>query len=200
MSEKQSQATPEISDEAYSEFVRALFNWSGDNAKDFTHAMLGVVTEIHELRHAIDEVNGVEEIGDMTFYFEALTQVAERAIGEPILLARVGILNKIGDLYKECAIKGPVAVLQDVCNGLLDISKRWVGYGKAPENFNELLLWVAAIGYTANVTSPYPCTDLQRVRAANMAKLMKRYKGGKFSQIDALNRDLEAERAVLASA
>lgn len=201
MSENQPQAAPEISQEAYSAFVRELFNRSGDPAKDFTHAMLGIVTEIHELMNATDEVNALEELGDMSFYAEALSQVIGDITGENLHEASPAeAAGKFAGLYEMCAKEGPKAVLKEACNDLLDVAKRWVGYGKAPENFGFLFSGVVAITGIANFACPYPCTDNQRINAANMAKLMKRYKGGKYSQLDALNRDLEAEREVLASA
>lgn len=181
----------------YPEFVRDLFNRSGDPSKDFTHAILGIVTEVHEYLSATDEGNGLEELGDLAFFLEALGQVC---------LDRQGFLNtQLGEegvvsLFELADKVGTSAVIADVCNTLLDDAKRWVGYGKEPKPLNEVFQTAADLVHFVNVTGPYPVIDVNKIIAANQRKLLRRYKGGKFSQRAALVRDLEAEHVALAAA
>jgi hypothetical protein len=176
----------------YADFVRKLFNRSGDPSKDFTHAILGIVTEIHEYQHSVDDVNGVEELGDIAFYLVALRQVIEDHTGvalttvEPVaqmLSAQVGLYE-----YFDSEV-----------NYLQDVAKRWVGYGKAPTHFRELFNRAVLLTALVNGDGEYPCEDLEKIQTTNMRKLLKRYPGGEFSQYHALVRDLDAEREALAA-
>lgn len=180
---------------SYGDFVRALFNASGDPSKDFTHAILGVVTEIHEYLSATDEVNGLEELGDLAFYVQALRQVVEDHTG----VVEEFELTAVEHLFNEADIYGAAAVTADVCNSLLDDAKRWVGYGKEPRNLYEVLCTVQDLAVFVNDTGLFPCHDVARIQAANRAKLNTRYQNGVYTQAQALNRNLESERAVLAS-
>lgn len=200
MSENTPQATPEISPETYSAFVRKLFNRSGDPSKDFTHAILGIVTEIHELEQATDDVNALEEIGDMQFYLAALVQVVDDFLDS---LPKSDVQQMVLKGHMTLDVQSPEharAVVLDSCNALLDIAKRWVGYGKVPGDIINLPGFAVAVCDAANEFGEYPCLDTEKAAAANMAKLLVRYPGGEFDQYRALNRDLGAERAVLASA
>ena len=200
MSENQTQATPEISPAAYDIFVRKLFNRSGDPSKDFTHALLGIATEIDELLRAEDEVNGLEETGDLQFYIVALRQVIQDFTSASVPTDRDAISDAYDALTLQAAKLGSREVILGAIAGLLDIAKRWVGYGKAPEDFESVYNGTITLVTFAGFISEYGDADVGKAVAANVAKLSKRYKGGAFSQTDALIRDLEAEREALASA
>ena len=188
MSETQSPGTP-----TYSEFVRRLFNRNGNPASDFAHAILGIVTEIHEYEFAKDPVNGLEELGDLQFYVVALRQVVEDILGHTLPTPA------LPDLPTSVAFK-PREAVYDLSTIILDHAKRWVGYGKQPTDLMSVFNTAATLVYFANITGPYPCTDYQRIEAVNMAKLLKRYPGGEFDAFRAVVRDLDGERAVLESA
>ena len=180
----------------YADFVRKLFNRSGDLSKDYTHAILGVVTEIHEYLTATDEVNGLEELGDLAFYIEALAQVVFDATGERPVRdkeADEGLARTIMDT------ENLGLLISNMSTDLLDSAKRWVGYGKQPPSlsgeFNNALNLVSFV----NAVGPFPSSDLARIKAVNMAKLLKRYPGGEFDAYRAVVRDLDGERAVLES-
>jgi hypothetical protein len=181
----------------YYDFVQKLFNRSGDPSKDAAHAILGVVTEIHEYLSATDEVNGLEELGDLAFYVMALRQVIETVIGPFPDNAMEPSLNAFGEQAKDVGI---TAVISGVSNELLDIAKRWIGYGKEPKDFIQLYTVARALVHYVNITGPYPCYESARIITVNMAKLLKRYPGGEFDAYRAVVRDLEAERAVLQTA
>lgn len=188
MKEIQSPGTP-----TYSEFVRRLFNRSGNPASDFTHAILGIVTEIHEYEFAKDAVNGLEELGDLRFYIVALRQVIEDLTGLPLPPTALPDLSTAKPAY-------PRGTVDDMSTALLDHAKRWIGYGKQPADLVSVFNTTATLAYFANITGPYPCGDYRRIEAVNMAKLLKRYPGGEFDAFRAVVRDLDGERAVLESA
>ena len=194
MSENQSPITNEI----YGAFVRKLFNRSGDPSKDFTHAILGIATEIHELQNATDAVNAIEELGDLSFYLVALGQVVEDHEG--VLTGDFDPeegLRTLIDLSRSTSINTAIA---NTVNTLLDDAKRWVGYGKKPKSLPEVFRTCAELVIFVNMTSQYTCRDSSKILRANMAKLLERYPGGEFSQYHALVRDLDAERVVLQAA
>lgn len=183
----------------YAEFVNRLFNWSDDPSKNFGHAILGIVTEIHEYLSAEDALNGLEELGDIEFYVEALRQLVQNRTGIPTAQFDPDSVSK---LHADCdnALGGPAQVIADLCNTLLDDAKRWIGYGKEPRSLNEVFNTCRDLVTLVNWTGPYPCTDVTRIREVNMKKLMKRYPGGDFSAHFAVNRDVGAERVVLQTA
>lgn len=181
----------------YSGFVKSLYNRSGDISKDFTHAVLGLVTETHELFAAKEEVNAIEEIGDLAFYLEALRQTLDAhsplvaAEFEAHLNARINVLVAEVDEGK----------LADVVNEWLDLAKRWVGYGKAPTMSTSVLM-AEAIALVSVVVGGMsePGTAsarMEKAKLVNVEKLLKRYNGMQFNAERAVNRDLPAERAVL---
>lgn len=193
MSENQSLGTP-----TYSDFVRKLFNRSGDLSKDFTHAVLGISTELHELATATDEVNANEELGDLEFYLEALDQVVGDMLTEPFPAQE--ITPELEALRDKAQQYGIMFAMLDASNQLQDTAKRWVGYGKVPADPVGVWRLAAAVVVFSRITCAYPNEDVEQIRRINMAKLLKRYPGGEFSAYHALVRDLEAERVVLQTA
>lgn len=205
MSESNNADRPDLAAE-YDEFVRTLFQRSPhlDYSKDFTHAILGVVTEIHELRNATDAINAVEESGDLLFYVGALNQVATDALG-----ATYDTLKDYFSPADAQDVKTRYRVMMDCVsnsavdhelNDLLDHAKRWVGYGKAPANMASVCALVSLIASSelAAATIKFdiePSTE--EIVRANMRKLEARYKDRKFTQDQALNRDLGSEHIAL---
>ena len=190
MSENQSPSTP-----SYDDFVRKLFNRTGDNSKDFAHAILGIVTEVHELLDATDEVNALEEVGDLAFYSQALDQVITEIEG-PCTRSdeqRIARLTEYAAKAQETHISH---VLAKLSASLLDSAKRWIGYGKMPPSLRDTQEDAECfIALVKNLRGSN--FDADRVIKANMAKLLKRYPGGEFDAYRAVVRDLEAERVVL---
>lgn len=182
----------------YYDFVKKLFNRTGDPSKDFAHCILGIVTEIHEYYTATDKVNAIEELGDMQFYLVALAQVVEEHSG-PFIVD--GSTTKVPDLFEAADKIGIHNVISGSCNTLLDDAKRWVGYGKEPKSLSEVFNAVSDLVFFVSRTGFYPVndTDADRIKLVNMAKLLKRYPGGEFSAYHAVVRDLAGERAVLES-
>lgn len=174
------------------DLVKRLFNRTGDISKDVTHAILGVVTEVHELKHATDEVNALEELGDLMFFLQALTMVVSEHLGTEIDIQDPRLEQAYRTIVEENAGQDPTEA--QLRFDLLNETKRWVGYDREPSEFFHLL--VKASMYALQ-NPDFLEADLDAALAANIAKLEKRYPKGRFDAEDATNRNLEAERAAL---
>lgn len=182
----------------YADFVRKLFAVSGDPSKDFTHAILGIVTEAFELVNANDAVHALEEKGDLIFYMQALIQVAcdhEGLTLEDIREFPALDIDYPWDLTDSASDKSSSGSIY-----LMDQAKRWVGYGKAPESLAHTVRVAAAVVYLALTNCGYALESSEEIVSANMKKLLKRYPDKVFNQEHALVRDLAGERKVLEDA
>lgn len=184
-----------LRDVGYPAFVAGLFNRSHEPRVDFTHAILGVATEITELLFADDEVNSLEELGDLRFYGQATLNLVEEFTGDDFPYELVG--QEITKLVNVGNIEGVEDAIDKARTELLDICKRWIGYGKEP---SDLALagakTLALVLYTSDHCR-YPEPDVDRIELANVAKLLDRYKSLQFSAERAVNRDAASERRVL---
>lgn len=189
---KQQTAIEVLATVGYEGFVKSLYNRTGDLSKDFSHAVLGIVTECHEYLTATDEVNAVEEAGDLCFYLTALKQVLDEM--SPI---DDEAYNK---LYDAASARMETEDFQVVSTYVewLDLAKRWVGYGKSPTmHTTELLANASALVSFVVSCGPVGEPDMHKVLLVNVEKLLQRYNGMTFSAERAVNRDLFAEREVL---
>lgn len=190
---KQQTAIEVLATVGYEGFVKSLYNRTGDLSKDFTHAVLGIITESHEYLTATDEVNAIEEAGDLAFYLTALKHVLEDFA--PTDEDTFGLALEAAYVrFSEDGLDNIQAVFIE----WLDLAKRWVGYGKAPSMATTQLLGEAA-ALVAFVTENGAAGDIDthKVLLVNVEKLLKRYNGMTFSAERAVNRDLFAEREVL---
>lgn len=181
----------------YDGFVRSLFNRSGDPAKDFAHAVLGIVTEIYELRQAPDKVNAIEEGGDLTFYTQALGQVINDFTGKDHVT--VEEIDEYIERHMEAHVGTMSTYVDKLCNELLDSAKRWAGYGKVPPDLTGDLCKALFVVLTS-LEDTNTTTNTTKLERVNVEKLLERYNGMQFTLDRAINRDLVAERAVLESA
>lgn len=187
-----------ISNVDYADFVMGLLNRSpGDLSKDFAHVLLGISTETLELTMSTDSVNELEEVGDVVFYTQAAHCILFELVG-----GAPPLMGNLDPLYLVGARTG-VEVMQDM-EHLLDKTKRWVGYGLTPtaEDADRMHRTIsnmlqAVMRDSATQLELLPDDLLQKAKDRNVAKLRKRYKTGRFSVEQAVNRDLEAERAAL---
>lgn len=184
----------------YKAFVAKLFNRTGDLSKDFTHAVLGIVTEIDELFHAKDATNALEERGDLKFFLVALQIVAEDYIaanpGQEVP-AEETLLNFRKALEHIVQSELAYQPLHEINVGLMDEAKRWVGYGRQPKNIHLTMFKASLAVEVAGQLCDFQGTTWDDAMRANMAKLLVRYPGGEFDAYRAVERDLEAERAEL---
>lgn len=187
-----------LRDVGYGGFVKALFSRSNDRSKDWTHACLGVATEITELLFATDAVNGLEESGDLRFYGQAVVNLTEEFTGTDFDFgaaeAEFDRLVAVGE------VEGTEDAIDFARTDMLDACKRWVGYGKLPDDL--MATGAKAVGLVAFVIAHarFGERDVEKSVHANVAKLLLRYKGMKFDANNAVNRDVKAERELLEAA
>lgn len=214
--------THRISPAEYEDFVLSLFfRNEGDISKDVAHAVLGICTELAEMTAAVDETNLIEEMGDLLFFGVALdSRLAEFmesagaedhvAIPPPLsnvlamdpLRIMLRLAKEVGAAFDDEDRNAPLKP-DDVGLSLMNMVKKWVGYGAAPSQKQALnvtslnfILTVGSILNAAQRAGMDVDAVLQKVAAANMRKLRERYKAG-FNLKDAESRDRDAERAAL---
>jgi hypothetical protein len=186
-------ATEVLQTVTYDGFVKSLFNRSGDLSKDFTHAVLGIITESHEYLMATDMVNAIEEAGDLAFYLTALKQVLDdfsptnQEEFEKLITPAIDRINQPGGVE-----------LDEHFTEWLDLAKRWIGYGKAPTmTTTQLLAEASALVNVVIEGGAAQEVDMRKIVLVNVEKLLKRYNGMTFDAERAVTRDLFAEREVL---
>lgn len=188
----------------YQAFVAKLFNRNaGDLSKDFSHAVMGITTEIFELLNATDEVNAIEEGGDLGFFHVALDIVVADALAAAGLDPLDGAVQAHLDAMNEAlAGEDPADTMNRYVVDLLDHAKRWVGYGSMPKPPDwPVISAKARVACTLAIAlSSVADVPKDRIVKANIAKLSKRYPGGEFDALRAVVRDTEAERAAVAQA
>lgn len=195
--------TPEgvLADIGYRGFVERLFSRSNppDMSKDMAHAILGIVTELNELKNASEYINSVEELGDLDFYTVELVSLIEETLGESVEdTVTVNYMDQIDSMFEGLHDGyGPWDLIDDARTELLDVAKRWVGYGRAPKDLRQLALDAVCLNYFAMTQCRFPEPDSTKVRLTNIAKLLERYKGLAFNADHAVNRDTGKEREVL---
>lgn len=188
----QQTATEVLATVGYEGFVKSLYNRTGDLSKDFTHAVLGIITECHEYLTATDAVNAVEEAGDLCFYLTALKQILDE-----MSPTDDEAYDNLCDAAAERMGQEGFQIV-DTYVEWLDLAKRWVGYGKAPTmSTTELLAEASSLVSFVIGCGVYGDPDMKTVIVTNVEKLLKRYNGMKFDAERAVQRDLFAEREVL---
>lgn len=185
----------------YSEFVRELFRPLPPAAM-MTHAVLGMVTEHHEARTATDSKNFLEECGDYLFFLIAATQQVD--FDDFDLDAMAPILLGIEKQAEDTAWGAVNEADKDICTfaPMLDISKRWLAYDRAPDTAAAtLLVQLSMLGMSSLRSTHEEVLDRHpsEILRANVAKLRHRYKGG-FSTEQAINRDTAGEMNAVSTA
>lgn len=107
-----------------------------------------------------------------------------------------GILDRVENHEKLKILHGLMG-LSTEANEALDMMKKHIYYGKEFDQVNLIeeigdLLWYSALVLDAVGSSFEEAMD------TNIKKLQKRYNKGKFTEENAINRDVDAERLVLA--
>ena len=152
---------------------------------DLAHMVLGMNTEIVELREAIwnkDSVNIQEELSDFLWYFcnyKNFRGYSEYTYDEQEPMSNPMIVYKLYDRVAE----------------LQDLIKKFVAYNKEINTEIELFLLNEIYQYILTIAYSYG-VDIEDGLEKNIAKLKKRYPE-KFDENLAVNRDLETERKIL---
>ena len=152
---------------------------------DLAHMVLGMNTEIVELREAIrykDSVNIQEELSDFLWYFcnyKNFRGYSEYIYDEQELSSDHAIIYKLYDRVSE----------------LQDLVKKFIAYNKEINTEVELFLLNEIYEYILTIAYSYSA-DIEEGLEKNIAKLKARYPE-KFDENLAINRDLETERKIL---
>ncbi len=158
--------------------------------KHLLHMRMGIKGELGELVDAykkhlvygkvLDRANAREELGDVMFYLVGLLPNTE------FDSSHTNSLLKNTGLFKLLSPEAVMTLLLDYCDDLdkaaKKVSLQGEGSGILVTVLSELISYM---GFT-----------VEEVLQTNVDKLSKRYKGA-YSDAEALNRDVEKERAIL---
>lgn len=181
------------------------------------HAAMGLSTEANELidmlecaygDEKLDFVNIEEELGDSNWYQSEMIDIMRQFgynisweitrkyscnIGVSLLTEKRSSLT---DRIMHAAIKMSVEA-----NEILDIVKKYIYYGRKMNLLNiKERLCNSNICQTIIIDTMKQLhynTSWEIINKKNIDKLRKRYKSGTFTAVEAVNRNLDVERAVL---
>ena len=180
----------------YAPLALRTVKWLPDPAEDLQHAQVGMVTELGELFDAwkkvaiygkvVDNVNAIEEIGDVFWYVNLLWDVMAETPEDLQLLWDESIKPETMEIVSTAEID-ILSDLHIMTSNILSLSLEDEGLIK-----EELVPYFFAINRLIAATG----FDVSDALDKNIRKLAKRY-GDKYSDQAALIRDLEVERQTL---
>lgn len=158
------------------------------------HMIVGMITEIGELLDAhkkhfaygkeLDMVNVKEEIGDFFWYVANYDNIHEEDSEQSSFITPTTKTESFNPIYTLSNAMGHAATALSHLSAPLVSSERYIS--SLIKLVVSDLLW-----YCENYN-----IDVEKIFDTNIAKLKARYPN-KFTQEDALNRDLETERKIL---
>jgi NTP pyrophosphatase (non-canonical NTP hydrolase) len=158
------------------------------------HAVMGICTEVGELVCPKDRINVIEELGDICWYIAVLSDVRQIDYIE-----KISFEVKVPNL--ETSYEHMVNLLCFYPSELLDALKKNMFYGK-PIDFRVFDSITDRFIKTLSNIIRFQNKSFEAILNANIEKLNSkngRYKTGKFSKEEAINRDDKVERALLES-
>ena len=180
----------------YATLALRTVKWLPTADKDLEHAQVGMVTELGELFDAwkkvavhgkvVDNVNAIEEIGDVFWYVNLLWEVIGEAPEDLQLLWDESIKPETMEIVSTREID-ILSDLHIMTSNILSLSLEDTDLIK-----EELVPYFFAINRLIAATGFEVSDALDK----NIRKLAKRY-GDKYSDQAALIRDLEVERQTL---
>lgn len=173
-------------------------------ADHINHMCLGIVGEMGELVDAIkkayvygkgvDQTNIVEEIGDVSWYTAGLVQcfpaLADWLDGDEL---KQSINYEKLEVARESITRTILLNTMSAANLAVDLMMFADDDNLQDANAEQV---AKALGTALFATAVLLEVDLAGAYEVNIAKLAKRY-GDKYSDYAAINRDIDAERAVL---
>lgn len=177
--------------ESTNENLKELF-WKADLA----HMSLGLGSELNELFDAIrnqDSVNTFEELGDIYWYLSNEIYLLKYKFDIPDM-----ILNYSPEMVNNVDISKvrDLATLISINN---DLIKKMFAYRKdkvKPQIVDELIVNISDLQIALSLECIGYNFDEEEIMERNIAKLSARYPE-KFTQEDAIDRDLSKERDIL---
>lgn len=166
--------------------------------RDARHMLMGVITEVGEIvdvykknlayNKPIDEVNLSEEWADVAWY------IANEANRHSFTLTDVSEFVSIDYITSGFFRNDIEIILLDFINIFKDVQKKAIltDYGKIAANMNLDV----SFSYWVYIGRCLLLVDTDKALQNNIAKLKARYPNS-FTEHDALNRDLDAERKEL---
>lgn len=170
--------------ENYQERAARTIARLGSNAADGAHMALGITTETEELKDALkvnDFVNAREEHGDTNWYIANECNIYGLDFEHLMIDAKAGLLFDKIEPFE--------------LHNIVDLHKRELAYGKEMDVDALEAQLVILIQYLILVAERLEFSYEDSLKR-NIDKLYKRYPD-KFSQENALNRDLEEEHKTL---
>jgi hypothetical protein len=165
---------------------------------DIAHAIIGINTEIGELAAAIqggDEINAGEEIGDILWY----TAILESRTGFQVVVdsGDPGRLLYLDEDNTKTILRLAYPTNNLIITGgqMLDILKKSLFY-KGHLDLGGMQMLMREFGKEVGRLIDWMGLDVEVIRHQNIEKLRVRYPD-KFTQDDAMFRDLDAERDTL---
>ena len=158
----------------------------GDIRLDLSHMILGITSEIEEYLEAVikdDTINENEELSDMAWYIANYCDMRSYSF-EEIVVASSSYSDE--EYVQDSGIIIPLTRLADYV-------KKYIAYNK---EIDRSLEKNALLGIAKWLIEDNPDFDLERDLTRNINKLKQRYPE-RFTEEDALNRDLDSERKIL---
>lgn len=174
----------------YQELAKRTCVSLGDEKLDLAHMVLGIISEQEELLQAIasgDEVNQREEMADILWYLANYCTFRDYNFYKLVDAYQYDF--ELEDWEKE------VCTFDVYTSKLADYVKKYIAYGKPIDRkLEERALGGIVYSFQFEDCGFDFSADLER----NIKKLQVRFPE-KFSQENALNRDLQTERKILES-
>lgn len=162
----------------------------GNEKLNIAHMIMGMVSEITELNEAInknDIINIGEEISDVMWYLSNYCTYYNISLEKLSILSKKYVFIGDGnDKFKELTL--------DISK-LTDIEKKYIAYNKEV-NPERRIDFVTNAFFTISQLYKHFILDMQKCLENNINKLKVRFPE-KFTEENAIDRDLEKERIAL---
>ena len=192
----------------YTEQAKRTCPYLGSDKLDLCHMVLGMNTEVIELKEAIvkeDIVNISEEVADICWYISNYFLFRQIPSNDLIysyitfdseynyLKSKVNSNSTFLDYY--LIVENPVQYLFSNISELQDLIKKNIAYNKSIDLQKELTYTKNIIRTCMSIAKRHKFS-LDKALENNINKLKARFPD-KFTEENAINRDLEAERKEL---
>lgn len=164
------------------------------------HGVLGLASEIGEVQQVLDNenldsVNLLEEMGDVYWYMGVITDHLGFSPSSVFSDSVYPHQDSLSPKDRKEDLQSTIHSLSVEISNLVDLLKKRLIYGKEI-SANTVFTYLVAMDHNINYALSLYSMSGAEARVVNIAKLKKRYPQ-KFTEEAALNRNLEAERAVL---
>lgn len=163
----------------------------GSDKLDLAHMTLGIFSEYEEYANATDLVNASEESIDAMWYVANYCTFRGYSLEE--LETEESIF--VHKYFKEQIYVRNNDTFFQIISRLQDFVKKYIAYNKPIDTIKEQVCLVHIINYIKSTFENQE--EFEKGLFRNIEKLKVRYPADKFTEENALNRNLEEERKVL---